>query len=308
MPSPSPDGRPVVAIAVMIATPLFFSTNLIFGRGVVGEVAPFTLALIRWSAVALALAPFAFREREAVRILLARHAPFLLLLGLLGMWICGALVYLALENTTATNGTLIYTTSPVFIILIDSLRNRRRVGLRQAAGSALALSGIVTIVLRGHPAALFELGFNGGDLIFVGAAISWALYSLLLRSPRVGGLPNLALLPLIAASGACLLLPFAAWEFTSGQSMPATANAWAGIAGIVIFASLLAFLGFQFGIRRLGAPTAGVFMYLMPAYGVGMAVLFLGEEFRAFHALGIVLVMGGVVLATLPATMFSRKG
>ncbi len=297
----SPTGRQTAAVAVMVLTPLFFSTNLIFGRGVIGEVAPFTLAFLRWGAVALALAPFAVADRTAALRLIRGDAPFLALLGLLGMWICGALVYLALQRTTATNGTLIYTTSPVFIILIDAFANRRRIGLRAAAGSGLALAGIATIVLRGELSALLALDVNDGDLIFVGAAIAWAVYSLMLRSPRVTGIANLALLPLIASAGALLLAPFAAYEYLSGAPMPVTGSAWSGIAGIVVFASLAAFLGFQFGIRRLGAPVAGVFMYLMPPYGVGLAVLFPGETFKAYHAIGIVLVCGGVILATLPA-------
>ncbi len=297
----SPTGRQTAAVAAMVLTPLFFSTNLIFGRGVIGEVAPFTLAFLRWGAVALALAPFAVADRTAALRLIRGDAPFLALLGLLGMWICGALVYLALQRTTATNGTLIYTTSPVFIILIDAFANRRRIGLRAAAGSGLALAGIATIVLRGELSALLALDVNDGDLIFVGAAIAWAVYSLMLRSPRVTGIANLALLPLIASAGALLLAPFAAYEYLSGAPMPVTGSAWSGIAGIVVFASLAAFLGFQFGIRRLGAPVAGVFMYLMPPYGVGLAVLFLGETFQAYHAIGIVLVCGGVILATLPA-------
>ena len=300
--------RQTPAIAVMVLTPLFFSTNLIFGRGVIGEVAPFTLAFLRWGAVALALFPFVLADRAAALRLIRRHAPFLALLGLLGMWICGALVYLALQRTTATNGTLIYTTSPVFIILIDAIANRRRIGPRAAAGSVLALAGIAIIVLRGEVSALLALDFNDGDLIFVAAAIAWAAYSLLLRSPRVTGVANLALLPLIAAAGAILLAPFAAFEYFSGAPMPVTGGAWSGIAGIVVFASLAAFLGFQFGIRRLGAPVAGVFMYLMPPYGVGLAVLFLGEAFHAYHAIGIVLVCGGVILATLPARWLPAFG
>ncbi len=67
-----------------------------------------------------------------------------------------------------------------------------------------------------------------------------------------------------------------------------------------MFSSLLAFSGFQFGVRTLGPSVAGVFMYLLPPYGVLMAVAILGESFEPFHAAGIALVMGGVILATLP--------
>ena len=290
----------MIAIVVMVLTPLFFSTNLIFGRGVIGEVAPFTLAMIRWAAVALVLTPFVLLEWEKSRALMSGHPRFVLLLGFLGMWVCGGMVYFGLQQTTATNGTLIYTTSSVFILLLDAAYNRRPITLRQAAGSALALCGVATIVFRGDPAAVLDLDFNIGDLIFVATSMCWAVYSLLLRSPRVTLPSDLALLSLTAATGAVLLLPLALWEYWAGAPMPTTPQAWRGIAGIVVFSSLFAFLGFQFGVRRLGASTAGVFMYLLPVYGVAMAVIFLGEEIHPYHLAGVVFVMGGVVIATVP--------
>lgn len=300
-------GRAGLAVLVMLVTPLFFSTNLIFGRFVVDEVAPFTLAFLRWSSVAIALAPFLLRERGAAAAVLRGSAALVVLLGFLGMWICGALVYLALDMTTATNGTLIYTTSPVIILLIEAVFRGRRIGRREAIGSAVAFVGVAVIVLRGDLDALLTLDVNAGDLIFVGTAIAWAVYSILYRSPRLSTLSNLALFSAVAAAGAVTLLPFAAAELLGGAPMPRTASAWGGIAGIVVFSSLLAFSGFQFGVRRLGPSAAGVFMYLLPPYGVFLAVAFLGETFHAFHAAGIALVMGGIALATAPAALFRRR-
>ncbi|CAG1003467.1 MAG: DMT family transporter [Rhizobiaceae bacterium] len=293
-----------MAVLVMLVTPLFFSTNLIFGRFVVDEVAPFTLAFLRWASVAVALSPFLLRERVAAAAVLRSSGALVVLLGFLGMWICGALVYLALDMTTATNGTLIYTTSPVIILLIEATFRGRRIGRREAIGSAVAFVGVAVIVLRGELDALLTLDVNVGDLIFLGTAIAWAVYSILYRSPRLAALSNLALFSAVAAAGAVTLLPFAAAEFLHGAPMPRTASAWGGIAGIVVFSSLLAFSGFQYGVRRLGPSAAGVFMYLLPPYGVFLAVAFLGETFHAFHAAGIALVMGGVALATAPAALF----
>ncbi len=96
----------------MLLTPLFFSSNLIFGRSTIPEVAPFTLAFLRWSAAALLLSPFLWMARDRLRTYVSDHPVHWLVLGFLGMWICGAGVYYALQFTTATNGTLIYTTSP----------------------------------------------------------------------------------------------------------------------------------------------------------------------------------------------------
>ena len=300
MPPPAP-GRHRLALLVMIVTPLFFSTNLIFGRGVVDEIAPFTLALIRWAAVALALSPFILMEWQTVRALVASNWRRLLLLAFLGMWICGAIVYLALGWTSATNGTLIYTTSPVIIIVLEAIFFGRRIGWREATGALIAFFGVATIVLRGDPGAILTLDFNLGDLLFVGAAISWAVYSILYRSGPLRQISNMTLFAIVAAGGALLLLPVAAVEWAMGATLPTTASAWGGIGGIIVFASLLAFSGFQFGVRELGAPLASVFMYLLPPYGVGLAVAFLGESLQAFHVAGIAFVMAGIVLATLPA-------
>ena len=299
-------GRARLAFMVMLAAPLLFSTNLIFGRGVIGAVSPFTLAFLRWLAVAAVLSPFMLMERAALKRTLAGNGLLVALAAFLGMWICGGVVYLGLQWTTATNGTLIYTTSPVLILLMEAAFRGRRIGVREAIGAAIALTGVAIIVLRGEPAALLSLSFNTGDLLFVAAAISWAAYSLLVRTPGLQGLSNATVLGLLAAAGAVLLLPAALYEWASGGHMPVTAEAWGGIAGIVVFSSLLAFSAFQFGVRELGPSLAGVFMYLLPPCGVLMAVLFLGERLQLFHLAGIALVMGGVVLATLPAGWFRR--
>lgn len=306
MEAPSP-ARTAIAFAVMAVTPLFFSSNLIFGRGVIGEVAPFTLAFLRWLFVALALAPVLYHQRGPVKRMVRSHSPLLLVEGFLGMWICGAIVYVALTMTTATNGTLIYTTSPVIIIILEAVFFGRAIGWREALGSLIAFAGVAVIVLKGDLDTLATLTFNPGDLLFILAAIAWAIYSVLMRREEFKTIGNIASLGAVAAFGALCLAPFALVEFVSGAAMPVTLTAWGSIAGIVLFASLIAFGGFQFGVRVLGPSLAAVFMYLLPPYGVTLAVLLLGESFRPFHAAGIVMVMGGIILATFPARWLAGK-
>ena len=282
----------------MLVAPLFFSTNLIFGRLAIPEVAPFTLAFLRWLGAGLLLLPWVLAARGPAFQLIKNHSGYWLLLGFLGMWLCGGGVYVALQYTTATNATLIYTTSPLIILIIERLFYGRPIKRRELAGIIIGFLGVAIIVMRGNMAALIALDFNIGDLLIVGAAIAWAAYSVLLRARPVDGLGTMASFGLYAASGTLLLAPMAAWEYFSGQRMPVTMTAWSGIAGIIFFASLLAFSGFQYGIARLGASTAGAFMYLMPPYGVALAVFILGEPFERYHMVGIVTVLAGLILAT----------
>jgi drug/metabolite transporter (DMT)-like permease len=283
---------------IFLLVPLFFSSNIIFGRGIIGDVAPFITAFLRWFGSTLVMLPFIYADRHASLTLLRRHFGLWLVLGFLGMGVCGGVVYWALNFTTASNGTLIYTTSSLFIILFQFLFSGRPIGGRELTGMAIAFAGVVVIVLRGDPAALLHLNFNIGDLGILAAAIAFAIYSILLRQPALKALKPLSLFGLIALSGALVLLPPAAYEFTHGGAVPDSAADWWKIAGMVVFASLAAFYCFQHTVRVFGPATAGVTLYLMPPLSIVMAVLFLGESFETYHAIGVVLVLGGVILAT----------
>ena len=285
-------------MALLWVMPLCFSSNIIFGRAAVSEVEPFTLALLRWSLASLLILPFVWRDLAQLRNQLRSLALPLLVMGFFGMWVCGALVYLALKYTTATNGTLIYTSSPVMIIVLDWLLKGRPIRLAEAMGTLIALSGVVLIVVQASWTVLTSLQFNAGDLLFVAAALSWALYSVGIKRDSFDAIPTFSLFFAIAAAGSLLLLPFALVEIWFVAPLPVTSTAWANIIGIVVFASLLAFSLNQIGIRTVGAATTGVFLYLLPIYGVGLAILFLGEELAAYHLAGMALVLGGVVLAT----------
>ena len=230
-----------IPLTVMLLTPLFFSSNLIFGRYTIPDVAPFTLAFIRWAAAGLCLAPFLWMARERVWAYVRTSPAHLLVLGFLGMWVCGAGVYYALQFTTATNGTLIYTTSPLMIIILERLFFGRPTSWREVAGIVVGFFGVAIIVSKGDLGTIVSSSFNIGDLIFIGAAFSWAIYSVLLKGTRTAGLPVSALFAVVTLAGAVLLAPFALWEWIDGARMPDTAKAWGGIAGIVFFASLLAF-------------------------------------------------------------------
>ena len=297
---------PIITYVILAFMPLFFSTNIIFGRVAVATVEPWTLAFIRWFACTMILMPFVAANISVHMVILKIQWKRLLLLGFLGMWICGALVYLALKYTSATNGTLIYTSSPVLIIFLEWLFRGRKVGLREFTGIAIAMIGVLIIIFRGSVNVLLSLNFNTGDLLFVLSAISWSIYSVLLKSPALDSIPTLSLFAVIAFMGALTLAPFTIIEIVYQNAFPTSLASWANISGIVVFASLIAFSAFQFGVKTAGAPIAGIFMYLLPVYGVGMAVLFLGESFELYHLAGIVTVSGGVIIASIPGTFLKK--
>lgn len=162
-------------IALVALVPLFFATNVVIGRAVAAEVAPWTLAFLRWAGALLILLPFAAPALRESRDALVAQAGLIATLAFLGMWICGGLVYTALATTTATNATLIYTSANVMILILECLFRGRPIGPREIAGTALAFTGVGVVALGADGPT--GVSFNSGDLLIAIAALSWAIYS-----------------------------------------------------------------------------------------------------------------------------------
>jgi drug/metabolite transporter (DMT)-like permease len=142
------------------------------------------------------------------------------------------------------------------------------------------------------------LDFNRGDLGMIAAAIAWAIYSLVLKRRTLEAIPTLALFFAIAIAGVFALTPFMVYEVVTAGRFPMTLNSWISILGLAIFPSVLSFSFYQYGIKTVGPSITAVFMYLLPPYGVMLAVVFLGERLHLYHWLGFAMVLGGVILAT----------
>jgi drug/metabolite transporter (DMT)-like permease len=282
-------------LAVVVLVPLFFSTNVVIGKAVAADAGPWTLALLRWTGAFLILLPFALAGLRASCKELFANAPLILLLGFLGMWVCGGGVYMALHATTATNATLIYCASNVMILVLEWLFRGRPIGVREALGTLLAFAGVavVTVGAEGGTRRI-----NSGDALIALAAFAWAVYSVLLKRRGLTAIPGLALFAAIMLAGSVLLLPMAGWEIASGPALPHTAGAWLAVAGVALIPSVGAFSGYQYGIRRFGPGTMAMTSYLWTPWGVLLALIFLGETLHAYHIVGFALIVPGVVLAT----------
>ena len=233
------------ALALLFITPALWSVNYLVGRMAPGVIAPHMLALLRWGLAGLILAAFAWPELLAKRSVLMRHAWHYLVLGALGMWICGAWVYVGARSTSATNIALIYALSPVFIALISSIWLRERLGALQWFGIALAFVGLVHVVIKGQWPALAQVQLVAGDAWILCATVSWTAYSILLKR-WPSDLSPIARLVLIVCGGVMLLVPLATLEAYSGLPMTQTHWGWKA-AALAVAAALMP-----------GAETAGL--------------------------------------------------
>jgi len=220
-----------------------------------------------------------------------------LVLGSLGMLICGAWVYWAAETTTAINIALIYAASPVLITLGAVVGLKELFSWRQSLGVVIALLGVLHVVVKGQWAALSQVIWVFGDGLVVIAMVAWAAYALLLKkwpSP----LSSTARLAATCFGGSLVLLPLAITEWTATQHAPWSDNASLLVIAAAIFPGVGAYWSYGFCQKTLGASRVAASLYLGPLYGGLVAWLFLGETLGWHHAVGAAFILPGIYLAS----------
>ena len=281
---------------LLTLTVLFWSGNMVVGRGLRDAVPPMSLAFARWSLALLLTLPFAWPHLKALRGMTQKQWGILAVLGVLGVGAYNTLAYVALVHTTATNAALLNSFIPIAIIAISWFLGHRAT-LVESRGVGVSVVGVMAIVSRGDLAVLAGLSLNVGDLWMLAAVLSWALYTLGLRWRPVG-LHPMALLATLTVIGLMVLAPLAWWELASGASLHLSPSALAGVAYTGIFPAFLGYVFYNRAVGEVGASRAGLFIHLMPAFSTILAALFLGEVPRAYHFFGIALILTGIWLTT----------
>jgi drug/metabolite transporter (DMT)-like permease len=283
--------------ALLTLAPLFWSCNWIVGRGLSHDVPPLAMTFYRWLFAIVILAPFAVPRLRRDLPIVRRHWKSLLGLGIIGIGTHNALAYLGLRYTTAVNGVILNSFIPVMIVALSWLLLRERLASLQVAGIAVSLAGVLTILSRGSLAALATFRLNSGDLLIILSMAMWSIYTIGLRF-RPPGMHLLSFLLVIACIGDAAILPFYLLETWLGQPMRWTPAAAGALAGIALFSSVLAYIFWNRGVEQVGASVAGLFVHLMPVFGVVLAWLVLDERVAPFHVAGIALILCGIYLTS----------
>ena len=291
------DKRRLAAFALLVLANLLWSGNWVIGRAVRDSFDPVALNFWRWLVAALVMAPLGLGEALGQRALIRRHAGLFVVLALTGVAAFQTLVYLGLRTTSAINAVLINAAGPLFMLACSGILERERASRRQIAGMLISFAGVLIIVSRGELTALRHLEFHRGDLWILVAMPLWGVYSVLLRrTPRE--LRGMGLAFTVAAIGVAMLAPLYALDVIGAPLRWPSAAEIGAVLYIAVAASVIAFLAWNRGVAVVGANAAGFTLPLLPAFGTALAMLFLGEAFQGFHAVGFITIVAGVSLAT----------
>jgi len=281
---------------LIVITPAIWSTNYIVARSAPGVIEPHLLAFLRWLFAFLLMLPLAWTELCTQRANWIREWKDLLVLGGLGMWICGAFVYIAGETTEAINIGLIYAIAPVLIAVASAWLFADRLRGLQIVGLVLSVTGVLFIISRGSLQKLLAIDITTGDIWVIIAVASWTVYSVLLRL-RPSCLGTFARLTVICGFGLLVLLPFTAveWMLNAPPTDWPKALTISAVAGLL--PGFMAYQAYSFMQKELGPARTGLVLYFGPIYTALIAWWLLSEPPMWFHGVGTLLILPGMYLA-----------
>jgi drug/metabolite transporter (DMT)-like permease len=285
----------LIGIGLVNVATLAWATNMTLGRWLRDEIGPLTLAASRFFIASLIFAALLKRQPAPERRL---GADRWLLVGmaLTGVAIFGPTLYLGLRYTTAVNATLINGLGPLITGLLAALLIGEPMTGRQVGGAIVGLLGVIVLISGGSLAFWKQATLNMGNLIVLGAVLLWALYSVLGRRV-MHHRSALSATAFSAFLGLPLLLLAAAWEL---QALPVQVSLQLVLIVLYIgvVPTVVGFLAWNEGVRRLGSSGAMVFYNTLPLYGALLGTLFLGESIGLAHLIGGTLIAGGGIWAT----------
>lgn len=280
---------------LLTLTAMLWSGNAIAGKLGAGHISPFLLTWMRWVLACSVLLLFAYKHLKNDMPIIKEHWKFLFLLGAFGFAIFNALMYLALNHTSAINVAIEQASMPLIVFILNYLLFKTNVTRYQVAGFLITLIGVAITVTRGNILGIGDQSLNIGDLLMIGAIMVYGIYSVLLREK-----PNIHPMSFLCVLGFAALItttPMALYEALTNRLIWPDAQGWGVVIYAGIFPSVLAQLFWILGLEKIGSNRGGLFINLVPIFGAILAVLILGETFETYHALGLILVLGGITLA-----------
>ena len=281
---------------LLLIQPVFMASNIIVARGGVEYVPPISLAFWRWLTVFFILSPFFLSEILKKKKDLNKEFWKLFFLGSMGCGVCGAFPFIAGMSTTMANMGIIYTSSPIFIIILSVMFFKDKITSSRIIGLLICMIGVLTIIGKGNLQLLLNLKFTSGDLWMIGAAIGWAVYSIYLLNWK----SNFSLMgrfTIISLFGAISLFPFYLIEEIYFFNTEFNNNFIFWVLFAAISPGIIAFTLYSKVQKYVGASLAGFTLYIFSVYSAIYGIILFDEALMNFHYLGAVFVFLGVYLA-----------
>jgi len=285
------------AYIMLVCASLFWAGNFIVGKyAFLTDIPPLSLVFYRWTLVWFILLPFTYKEIIKYKDIILKNLPILFLLGFTSVGLFNSFTYLALIHTQVINASLFNAAIPAIIILLCFIFKVEKTNKFQILGLIISVLGIIAIITKLKLDILLSLNFNKGDLIMVGGALTWGIYSTLLKRKKFT-LPLLTLVHVVCTLGLISVLPQFLYEYTNGQVIKFDINLVYTLIFLALFPSIGSYYCWAGAVSIVGANRAGISLSLIPLFSTIFAIGIYDEKFQFFHLIGAILIILGLFLS-----------
>ncbi len=215
--------------------------------------------------------------------------------GAVGYGISLSLQFLGTKLSTAANGSLVTSATPAFVLIFAWILLKEKITWRRFIALVLATLGVVAVIDPRSAQLNPELFL--GNILLIGAAVTWALYSVLVRKVT----QNLEVIPfsLIAFLGGLpISIPAGAWEWRAIGVGEISLGVVGGVLFLGIISTALAMVLWNNAFALVDANLASLTFFAQPVVGTALGWLFLGERITPLFLLGGLMIGLGLVISS----------
>lgn len=280
----------------LLFTNIFFAINYTAVKQLINDqlVKPFGLNLLRVGISAILLWGLYLFKRDKTKIQKKDIGRFALC-ALTGIAINQLLFIKGLSITYSIHASLLMLTTPILITIIAAWVLKEKLNFYKIIGLALGIAGAV-ILITGREDVGIGSNVLFGDLLVLINAISYTIYFILVR-PLMKNYDPIVVIRMIFSIGFFMIIPFCWNEFREIPWHSYHAGSYGLLALIILGGTFLAYIFNVYGIKILGASTAGTYIYSQPLFAATIAIIFLHEELSMYKIIAAIFIFAGVYMA-----------
>lgn len=276
----------LIAIAAILLSVVFWGYSFVSTKIILGELPPISIAFFRQLIASSVLIIFLLMKKLFVKM------PFKDVLLLAASSLFGIVFYFLFENiglkyTTASNGSIIVAAVPIFTLVTESLFYKFRITKRVVVCVIVSIIGVVLVIFE-QGSLDFSAGSTRGNLLMIGAMISWVIYTIICKS-LTDKYKGIVITTYQMIAGSILFIPFIIPEI--GQWHPISTYSLINLLYLALFCSALAYYLYNLAVKSLGATVSSMFLNLIPIVSIIGGVLVLDEKISLLQVGGMLLIM-----------------
>lgn len=279
----------VIAIVLSV---IFWGYSFVSTKIVLAELPPITIAFFRQIIASVVLIAVLYAKKLFVKM------PVKDLLLLTASSFFGIVLYFIFENTglkytTASNGSIIVAAVPIFTLITEYLFYKFKITVRLVLCVIISIFGVVLVIFE-QGALDFTSGSTKGNLLMIGAMVSWVIYTIVCKS-LTDKYKGIVITAYQMIAGSVLFIPFIIPEISQWQGISAYSTF--NLIYLAIFCSALSYYLYNYAVKGLGATVSSMFLNLIPVVSIIGGVLVLGEKVSVLQISGMLLIMISLFMA-----------